>query len=216
MPKTRTDKFELSFANNKSLWKRIDEDENNADEASGGGMQIRMMTAGQNDIVFHDLTGARKIEQREMFDKNYIITDTIAKLDWKLTGETQKILGHVCQRAVAQRVGTRTAMAMTNGTLEKKEITDTTNIVAWFTSDIPVSVGPDLQGQLPGLILELDIDNGRTVYKALEISPKVDVASIKEPSKGKKVTASEFANERVKMMSEMQKNNQGRNSFFVN
>ncbi len=43
----------------------------------------------------------------------------------------------------------------------------------------------------------------------MEISPKVDVAKIKEPSKGKKVTAEEFAKEREKLMQEMMQNNGG-------
>jgi len=74
---------------------------------------------------------------------------------------------------------------------------------------MPVSAGPEVQGQLPGLILALDMNNGRMVYKAVEISAKADLASIKEPVKGKKVTPAEFNEERNKMMDEMQKNNQG-------
>jgi GLPGLI family protein len=98
---------------------------------------------------------------------------------------------------------------MDNGKMERKEINDTTAIVAWFTNDIPVPAGPEVQGQLPGLILALDMNNGRMVYKALDIQTKVDIASIKEPTKGKKLTPDEFVKERDKMMQEMQKNNQG-------
>jgi hypothetical protein len=47
------------------------------------------------------------------------------------------------------------------------------------------------------------------VYKAIEMSPKADLASIKEPTKGKKVTPAGFNEERNKMMDEMEKNNQG-------
>jgi len=39
LPKTRTDKFELTFGNNQSLWKHVDEEEDN-DEFGGNGMQI--------------------------------------------------------------------------------------------------------------------------------------------------------------------------------
>jgi GLPGLI family protein len=144
-----------------------------------------------------------------MFDKKFIVEDSIRKLNWKLTGETRPILGHVCQKATAQNIGKRMQMTMDNGKMERKEITDTSMIVAWFTTDMPVPAGPEVQGQLPGLILALDINNGRMVYKALEISAKADVASIKEPTKGKKVTPAEFSEERNKMMDEMQKNNQG-------
>ncbi len=208
LPKTRTDKFELTFVNNQSLWKHTEEETENT-EFGGDGMQLSIVGPGQNDIVFHDFNKGRRVEQREMFDKKFIVEDSIRKLNWKLAGETQTILGHVCQKATAQRIGKRMQMTMDNGKMERKEIDDTTAIIAWFTTDIPVSAGPDLQGQLPGLILALDMNDGRLVYKAVEISPKTDLASIKEPTKGKKVTPDEFTSERNKMMDEMQRNHQG-------
>ena len=214
MPKSRTDKFELSFGNNQSLWKHVDEDDN-TDEMNTNGMQIRMIAPGQSDISFFDFGAAKKVEQREIMDKKFIVTDSIRKLNWKLTGETQTILGHVCQQAIAERTGKRTQMTMDNGKMERKEINDTTKIIAWFTPDIPVPAGPEVQGQLPGLILALDMNNGRMVYKAIDIQTKVDVATIKEPAKGKKFTPDEFTKEREKMMQEMQKNNQGGNTRII-
>ncbi len=208
LPKTRTDKFELTFGNNQSIWKHVDEVEDN-DEFGGNGMQIKMVTPGQNDISFYDFAKGMKVEQREMFDKRFIVEDSIQKLKWKLTGETDTILGHLCQKATSQRSSIRMQMNIENGKMERKEVNDTTNIVAWFTTDIPIPAGPEVQGQLPGLILALDMNDGRMVYKAIEISPKADLASVKEPTKGKKVTPAEFTEERNKMMDEMQKNNQG-------
>jgi GLPGLI family protein len=208
LPKTRTDKFELTFGNNQSIWKHSDE-EIEANEFSGNGVQINMVGPGQNDVVFYDFTKARKVEQRDMFDKKFIVEDSIRKLSWKLTGETQAILGHVCRKATAQRIGKRMQMTMDNGKMERKEIDDTSKLVAWFTTDIPVSAGPEVQGQLPGLILALDMNDGRMVYKAIEISSKFDLALVKEPTKGKKVTPEEFISERNKMMDEMQRNNHG-------
>lgn len=214
MPSSRKDKFELTFGNNQSLWKHVEEDIN-ADEISNNGMQIRIAMAGQNDVVFHDFSAVKKIEQREIMDKKFIVTDSIRKLNWKLTGETQTILGHGCQKALAQRTGMRTMTTMDNGKIKRKEIMDTTNIIAWFTTEIPVPAGPEVQGQLPGLILALDMNNGRMVYKALEVQPRADLASIKEPTKGKKVSPVEFTKERDKMMAEMQKNNQGNGRTMI-
>ena len=208
LPKTRTDKFELTFGNNQSLWKHADE-EMEANEFGGNGMQINVVGPGQNDIVFYDFAKGVRVEQREMFDKKFIIEDSIAKLNWKLTGETQTILGHICQKATTQRIGKRMQMTMDNGKMERKEIDDTSRIVAWFTTDIPISAGPEVQGQLPGLILALDMNDGRMVYKAVELSSKFDLASIKAPTKGKKVTSDEFTAERNKMLDEMQRNMQG-------
>jgi GLPGLI family protein len=205
LPKTRTDNFELSFGNNQSLWTMQEEEMDNND-AGSGGMGFVMIRGGQGDIVFNDFNTGKRLEQREMFDKKFLIEDSIRKLTWKLTDETQTILDHLCRKAVSQRIQQRMQMSMENGKMERKEVSDTVPIVAWFTTDIPVSAGPEVQGQLPGLILALDMNNGRMVYKATSISDKVDLASIKAPTKGKKVTPEEFRTESNKMMDEMQKN----------
>jgi GLPGLI family protein len=212
MPRTRTDKFEMNFANGQMIWKQLeDEIEDDNFSGGGGGVMIRTMGGGADDAVFCDFEKARKVETREFFDKNFLISDSIRRGNWKLTDETKMILNHLCRKATSQRIGKRMMMTMDNGKMERKELDDTSTVVAWFTTDIPVSAGPEMQGQLPGLILGLETNNGRTVYTALEISPKANIASIKEPTKGKKVTPEEFTKERNKMMDEMEKNNQGGN-----
>jgi GLPGLI family protein len=103
---------------------------------------------------------------------------------------------------------------MIDGEMKRTEIPDTLNIIAWFTPAIPVPVGPEYQGQLPGAILEINVNDGRTVFKAIEISQKTDLAQIKEPKSGKKVTLAQFADEQAKMMQEMQRNSGGRVQSF--
>jgi GLPGLI family protein len=212
LPKTRKDKFELSFANNTTLWKQMEDDAQDemAGGQAGGGMQIRMIGAGSDDIQYSQLESSRKVEQRELGTKKYIIEDSIKPMSWKLSEETKTILSHVCRKATSQKIGIRTMMNMDNGKMERKEIADTSIIVAWFASDIPVSSGPaEYQAQLPGMILELDVNNGKTIYQAIEISPKVDIASIKEPKGSKKITQAEFNKERDKMFEEMGRNGGG-------
>ena len=115
-----------------------------------------------------------------------------------------------CMKATTTRISTRMMMNMENGQMERKEVQDTSNIVAWFTTTIPVSAGPvEYQGQLPWLILEMDVNNGRYTYIAKSISEKADLAVIKEPAGKKRFTPEEFRKERDKMMEEMNRNNQG-------
>ena len=220
IPKERKDKFELFFTEGKSLWQPV-EDDGQSDETAfgdaGGGMRMVIRMPGSNDIVFHNVTDSKKVEQRELAEKNYIITDSIRKLNWKVAGETKAILGHNCMKATSQRMQESFRMTMDNGEAKREKVMDTLNIVAWFTNEIPGSFGPDMyQGQLPGTILEIDVNNGRTSYKAIEISPKVDVAKIKEPSKGKKATPEEFSKEREKMMQEMMQNGGGPGGMRIN
>lgn len=215
MPQVRKENFELHFANNQSLWKAV-ENENDDDvmthDNNSGGMQIRMVVAGTNDVLYTNFDTKKKTEKREMFDKNFIIDDSIRPLKWKMTGETKSILNHNCMKATTTQIRQATRMTMDDGKMERKEISDTSVVIAWFTAEIPVSAGPgEYQGQLPGLILEVDVNNGKQTFKATGITEKADVAAIKEPTGKKHYTPEEFKKERDKMLKEMQENMQGGN-----
>jgi GLPGLI family protein len=220
MPKSRTDNFELLFGNNQSLWKAAEQEHDETNEVvgggDGGGTHIRMVVAGSNDVLFTNFDAGKKVEKRELFDKTFIIDDTISKLKWKMSGETKTILGYPCMKATATNIRKRMSMNMENGKVERKEMEDTANIVAWFTSSIPVAAGPaEYQGQLPGLILEMDVKDGTQVFKAISINEKTDLAAIKEPSGKKRYTAEEFRKERDKMLEEMNRNNQGSGTRII-
>ena len=208
LPRSRTDQYELLFVNNRLLWQYLPDanSEGDGNTFGGGGMMFRF-AGGANDISYCDLDKGTRVDQREIADRNYVVTDSVRKLDWKLTGESKTILNYKAFKATAQRIGTRMQMTMENGEMKRQQVADTASIIAWFTSDIPVSAGPaTYQGQLPGLVLEVEENNGQTVFKAVEVSPKVNPSKIKEPKDGKKMTAAEFDVERDKIMEEMRKN----------
>ena len=209
MPKTRKDNFELLFGSGRSLWRTIEKDEDN-DVSGGDGIQVRMIVAGSNDVLFTNFETGKRTEKREFMDKTFIVDDSISKLKWKMTGDTKTILGRTCMKATTQKITTQMRMNIENGVMEKKEIQDTAIVTAWFTTEVPVSAGPaEYQGQLPGLILEMDINNGKQKYTAISIVEKADLAEIKEPTGKKHYTPAEFKTERDKLIAEMQKNNPG-------
>jgi GLPGLI family protein len=205
LPRARTDQYELLFGNNQSLYQFMpNANDENPNTFSGGGVVMRF--GGTNDVIYYNFEKALRIEQREVMERNFVVSDSIRPEQWKLTDETKKIFNYTARKAIARRISTRPQTTMENGEMKRTMITDTVPVVAWFTTDIPVPVGPDMQGQLPGAILELDINKGQMTYKALEVSPKVNVGKIKEPKEGKKVTQAEFLVERDKIMEEMRKN----------
>ena len=108
-------------------------------------------------------------------------TDTI---QWKLTGNQKAIQGYNCMEA--ELVGSKR------------------KTIAWFTPMIPVSTGPDGYVGLPGLILAIDIEDGKTTYTAQTINLKeIDSSLIEKPKEGKKVTSKEFRkimDEKIKEM----------------
>jgi len=211
IPKERKDRFEWIFGNSQSVWKaaeEVDSDGGNMSFSSGGA-EIRMIMPGSNDIIFTDFVKQQKVEQRELMTKTFVVADSMRRMNWKLGEESKTILGYTCRKAIARKTQQSFRVTMDNGNMERKEVTDTLNIVAWFTDGIGLSGGPEsYAGQLPGTILEIEVNNGRTHFLAIEFDPKGDMKQIKEP-KGKKITPEEFKVEREKMMQEMQKNNGG-------
>lgn len=207
MPKSRTEQYELLFTQQHSLYQFLPNasDDGGNNTFSGGGV-VMQFRGGQNDVTYVDFAKSTRVDQRDVMDKNFVVTDTLAKLQWKLSDETKTILNFTARKATATTVNQRPRMTMENGEMKREMVSDTAKVVAWYTTDVPVPAGPNYAGQLPGLILELDVNNGQSLTKAIEFSPKVDAKKIKEPSDGKKMTAAEFSKEREKLMEEMRKN----------
>jgi GLPGLI family protein len=180
VPQFRTTKFELTFGDNKSLYKAAEEEPDLADQQQGGGIVMRF--AGNDNVFYKDLATQMSIEKRNLMEKEFIVEDSIRNISWKLIdGETKTIAGHSCKKATG-----KTALG--------------SDLVAWYAEDISLSSGPAQFGGLPGLILAMDVNNSEFVYTATAISKDVKQAELKAPTKGKKVTPVEFAKLRKELM----------------
>lgn len=179
MPQFRTSKFELLFGDNKSLYKK-QEEETDLSEQPQGGMVIRF--GGADNIYYKDFTENKSIEKRDLMEKEFLVEDSIKKTNWKLVeGETKTILGHVCKKAT--------------GKSERG-----LDMVAWYAEDVLVPAGPGTFNGLPGMILAIDINEGEITYTAQELKDSVKKTDIKAPSKGKKVTPEEFVKIRKELL----------------
>ena len=74
-------------------------------------------------------------------------------------------------------------------------------MVAWYADNIISPAGPEPYGLLPGVILQIDVDNGTTLFTALEIKKTVDTKELKEPKKGKIISRQDFNKMMTDMMS---------------
>ena len=72
-------------------------------------------------------------------------------------------------------------------------VKDTIPLTAWFTPQIPVSIGPNGYGGLPGMIMQIDQNNGDLLITATDVSvdsPNMEL--IVAPTKGKKVNKDQY------------------------
>lgn len=186
IPEFRTHKSELLFNATESLYRNVEEEEDEP-PTEGGGVVMRIQRP--EATFYRNFATHRKVDYREFFGKNYLIEDTLAGSNWKLGSETKQILGYNCLKAT------------TTDTVRKREIT------AWFTDALSLSSGPSQFGQLPGLILEIDINNGEIVMSAQKVDfKKLKKGEIEAPKKGEKITEAEFQ----KHMAERMRENGGR------
>jgi GLPGLI family protein len=89
----------------------------------------------------------------EMSGKTYIIDDSLKTFDWKILNDIKDVAGHICMKAMVQ------------DTIKNQKI------IAWFAQDIPINAGPERLYGLPGLIMELDINDGVVIIEATKIEP---------------------------------------------
>ncbi|MEO1258770.1 MAG: GLPGLI family protein [Bacteroidota bacterium] len=176
----------LIFNEKESLYTDWEAGENEDLEISHeeDGMDFQMVMKRPENIYYADLANQSIVNKQEFFGRMFLITGEATAYPWKLTGEQKKINDFICQKA----------------TCTHKE----QNITAWFTPQIPLSTGPNGYGGLPGLVLEVDINDGERTITPLEINLKaIEKGKIEKPTKGKKVTKEEFTKIRDEKMKEM-------------
>jgi GLPGLI family protein len=217
VPEFRTDKFELIFNENASLFRSVVDDEApdpfaNAGGGGGGGMRMnfRMPTAN----TYTDLAKQMQYEERAFFEKEFLIVDSLKQYKWKLSEETKTIAKQLCKKATTMITAPQMRMRVnigrggennTDTTANTPRAPKETELVVWYAENIPVSFGPDNYSGLPGVIMEIDQDNGANVTTAVEVSAKYPKKELVAPSKGEKMNRAQFQENMQKLMQEMQR-----------
>ena len=157
-------------------------------ESEGTEMQVKIVSGSADNRLLKDLTNNKMVDQRDFLGKKFLIKGELPELKWKITGEQKKVLDFVCQKAEYTK--------------------DSITTIAWFTPQIPLSNGPDIYGQLPGMILEMSMEEGKRTITATKVEfGEIDKAMLATPNKGKKVTRDEFKKIQEEKMKEMGSSN---------
>ncbi len=210
IPEFRTSKHMLLFSDSISVYRLIPEvDAPDPFAGGGGGGVVINIGGGAGGDMYKNFAQQKGLQSTEMGGKNFLIVDTLKPQPWKLTEETKKILGYTCYKATRKTSAPRMTMrtmsiggpstgdtVKSSSAVAPKEI----EIVAWYTNDIVTPAGPENYGLLPGLILEIDVDNGTTVFKATEVKASVNKKDLKEPTKGKPIGRQEIQKLQMDML----------------
>ena len=192
-------------------------------EAPGGqGGFGRWGSSFSAGMQYKNIKSQQYLQDQEFFGKQFLITDSLSKLNWKLGTETKQIGQYLCMKATAiktvdefdwrsmrrkpksketkqgeiQKDSTSTSISQDIETPKQIEVT------AWYTPQIPVSQGPGDFWGLPGLILEVNTDKTIILCSKIIMNPQEKV-QIKAPEKGEVVSRKEYNETVKKKMEEM-------------
>jgi len=219
--------FILNFDKSASIYK---EEEKLDAPGQGGGMRFMSSMMGGGGTYYKNVKDKSYTVDKEFMGKEFLVKDSLPKLDWKMESETRVIGGYNCFKATAIRPVSKSDFRNFRPKKEEdkkadeakaenkdkktnfmddfdmpKEIT----ITAWYTPEIPVNQGPESYWGLPGLILE--VNDGKTVILCSKVVLNAkEKADIKAPTNGKVISQKDYDETVVKKMDEMREMNQGR------
>jgi len=211
----------LTFNKEESIYKeeaKLDANPMNA----GLNMMIGSFTPG---LQYKNLKTGELIQENEFFGKQFLVTDSIDNLDWKLGKESKQIGQYVVFKATAikrvdpndfqmARPKKKDDKANENDDAKKEESQDPMDMIeipkeievtAWYTPQIPVSNGPGEYAGLPGLIMELNFYRTTLLCSKIVMNPN-NPDKIERPKKGKKVSQEEYAAIVKEKMEELREN----------
>jgi len=168
---------------------------------------------------YKNIKSQQFLQDQEFFGKQFLISDSLSKLDWKLEAETKQIGQYLCMKATTTKTvdefdwRSMRRKPKSKETEAKKDATATSvsedielpkqiEVTAWYTPQIPVSQGPGDFWGLPGLILEVNTDKTTILCSKIIMNPKEKV-DIEAPKKGTIVSRSEYTETVKKKMEEM-------------
>lgn len=142
-------------------------------------LAMAILAGSGNGMRYTNLSTKESLHQKNAYGEQFLITNSLDSIAWKLTNESKQISGYTCYKAVTSK----TVVGM-------KEVFEHP-VIAWYTPSIPVNFGPIGYAGLPGLILELKFNVYTFYMTKIELGKKVN---LKTPKKGRKITTFKFEN----------------------
>ena len=149
------------------------------DSERGNLLFVAKAGVSELDIFYTNLKSKEDLTRTHVIDKEFLIDYPFNKYKWEITREEKKIGKYTCRKAL----GYYNELSPSGKTLNRQ-------VVAWFTSEIPLSYGPKGFHGLPGLILEAQ--KGKYIFIAKEVQISQEEIKIHKPSSKNKVKEEQF------------------------
>ena len=131
LPRIVTDSYVLDFNPQSSVFKLEKEDTDNK-------YFMPSLKPMDDAYTVQDFSAQLLTMKTAVFEKKYLIKDSLTKYQWKITGEVRQIAGFDCKKAITK-------------------IADSVVVVAFYTDEILVKGGPESFNGLPGMIMGIAI-----------------------------------------------------------
>jgi GLPGLI family protein len=141
-------------------------------------------------FVKRDYENGRTQEGMEFLGKKYLLEDSLHCMDWKILNDMKEVAGHICMNASWE------------DTIKQQKV------IAWFALDMPLAAGPERFCGLPGLILEVNLNDGALIISADKITPQKLIDELEPPKKikAKKISEAKYFELLREHMAEKKKN----------
>ncbi len=219
--------FILNFDKAASIYK--EEEKLETPGQQGGFRMMFGSLTGGGGTFYKDVKAKTYTVDKEFMGKEFLVVDSLPKLNWKLEQETKQIGGYNCYKATAVKQASKTDFRNfrpKNNGEKKEEVKKTSDgtktnfadnfeipkeivVTAWYTTEIPINQGPENYWGLPGLILEIN-DGTTTILCSKIVLNSKDKVEIKPSKKGKVISQKEYDETVIKKMEEFREMNRGR------
>jgi GLPGLI family protein len=213
--------FILTFNKEESIYK---EEEKLEAPGGGRGWGFSMSMGGGNE--YKNIKENKLIVENEFFGKQFLVKDSLEKLEWVMSTETKQIGQYLAIKATATKKLDDTdfmsarrskgregkekdSTKSSNNPMDEIEIPKEQMVTAWYTPQIPINQGPGEYWGLPGLILEVSAGRTTILCSKIVMNPE-EKEEINRPTKGKEVTQAEYTEIVSKKMKEMREMYGGR------
>lgn len=107
-------------------------------------------SVNEEDITHSDFARGTSTELKQVFEKKFLVQDSMLNIEWRITDEVRTIAGFDCRKAVGK-------------------FFDSLYVIAFYTDQIIAPGGPGLYHGLPGMILGLAFPRYYTTIFATKV-----------------------------------------------